>query len=628
METAGVAIGVVSAVGLIGQIFDGCVKAYSYFTAAANLGKDSERLLCKIRIEEMRLMVWGREWGVKEGKLEAHLASSSTTNNGENASLKKLAATILQQLLDTIGDTKKLKDRYGIKEEGLSSSKGDVGPGRTLSSEGYISPTSPSRTWGDLKLRARWVVSDRDKFEVLLQDLKDYNDGLERLFPPSRIATLQRTWTNELLSTAKRDVSQLNLLETCSSGVYPQLTASANLKQLRINLDARECSKYKPTAELRIPMWSIKLDDDNEKEKDGNGDSDGDGKRVNGGDGKRVNGRYKKTQDSSEEQAVIIEWITYDEEDDLDTRLAILQRVDNLARMVHSASNRHPDLHTLDCMGYIADTQGMRYGLTYRCPEVTPGCSSPTSPLSPSSGPSSGSSGLSYPETLASLIGNPQNRTPYLNHRFELAHTLAVALWSFHSLDWLHKNFCPNNILFFPSSSPSSSSPTSPTSPSSSTIQEINRLSTPHVTGFDSSRPDYLKEMTIGTKNDLQQDSYRHPASLGIWRSTYRKSFDIYSLGLVLLEIGLWKSIQDFRKRCNYSPVMFRDKVVLNVLVPGLGSKTGRRYQSVVERCLLGSKTTGGGGGTGKEAKEAEEEDMRVERDMEWIVQMLESLRV
>ncbi len=570
MEAAGVAVGVVSAVGLIGQIFDGCVKAYSYFTAAANLGKDSERLLCKIRIEEMRLMVWGREWGVKEGKLEAHLAAA---NNGENDSLKKLAATILQQLLDTIGDTKKLKDRYGIKEERTTSLKGDfagAGPGRTLSDGHNISPTS--MTWGDLKLRARWVVSDRDKFEVLLKDLKDYNDGLERLFPPSRIATLQRTWTNELLSTAKRDVGQLSMLETASSGVYPQLTASANLKQLRINLDARECTKIKPTSELKIPIWSIKL--------------------LGDGDGKRVNGRYTRNQNSTEEEAVIVEWITYEEEDDLDARLTIYQRVDNLARMVHSASNRHPDLHTLDCVGYLADAQRMRYGLTYRCPEVT------------TLGAAESSS--SYPETLASLIGNPQHRTPYLNHRFELAHTLAVALWSFHSLDWLHKNFCPSNILFFPSpSSPSSS-------PLSSSEDTINRLANPYVTGFDSSRPDYLTEMTVASKNDSKHDSYRHPDSLGMWRETYRKSFDMYSLGLVLLEIGLWKSIQDFRKR--YTPAQFREKVVLPVLVPGLGSKTGRRYQSVVERCL-----------NTRSAKDAEE---LVEKDIEWIVLMLESLRV
>ena len=534
MEIAGLSLGVVSAVGLIGQIFDGCVKAYSYFTAAANLGKDSERLLCKIRIEEMRLMVWGREWGVKEGRLEAHLAAM----HGENDGLKKLAETILQQLLDTIGNTKKLKDRYGVKEE---MAKGET--------SGANRPTDANiaSAWGDVKLRARWVVSDRDKFEVLLKDLKDYNDGLERLFPPSRIATFQRTWTNELLQTAQRDVGQLNLLEAASGGNYPQLTNLASLKQLRINLDERESTKFKPTSELKIPKTSI---------------------LYISGDDKRVDGEYTGSGGGSSE-AVIIEWIPYEPGDDLDTRLTIYQRVDNLARMVHSASNRHPDLHTLDCVGYLDDSEHLRYGLTYRCPV---------------------SGARSHPETLASLIGNPQHRTPCLNDRFQLAHTLAVALWSFHSLDWLHKTFCPSNILFF---------------------HDLYKLEQPYLTGFDSSRPDYLNEMTVASKNDLKHDTYRHPDSLGIWRETYRKSFDVYSLGLVLLEIGLWKNINDFRKR--YTPAQFRDKVVLHALVPGLGSKTGRRYQAVVERCL-----------NSQNAKGSDE----VEKAMEWIVLTLESLRV
>ena len=81
-------------------------------------------------------------------------------------------------------------------------------------------------------------------------------------------------------------------------------------------------------------------------------------------------------------------------------------------------------------------------------------------------------------------------------------------------------------------------------------------------------------------------DIHRHPDSLdGMSRKPYCKSFDMYSLGLVLLEIGLWKSLQTYH-RPQYSATKFRDKVVLSVLVPGLGSKTGNRYREVVEKCL------------------------------------------
>ncbi|KAI9828614.1 MAG: hypothetical protein M1826_005996 [Phylliscum demangeonii] len=555
-----------SAVGLLGQIFDGCVKAYSFFTAAANLGKDSERLLCKIRIEEMRLTVWGREWGVAEGKLEANLdlaaAATSSHASGGNDGLKKMAEMILKQLLDTIGNSKKLKERYGVTEapSSIKSDGGHMLREREPSSDGNNhgsgsggggSGNKIRSGFGDLKLRAKWVIRDKDKFEVLLNDLKDYNDGLERLFPPARIATLQRTWTYELLQTAQRDTDKLNLLETASSGVYPQLTTSASLKQLRINLDTTEPTKFKPTSALKIPRKALTFDAADE--------------------GRRIDGRYRRTDDGAEE-AVVIEWITFEPDTDLDTRLMIYQRVDNLARMVHSASNRHPDLHTLDGVGYLDDGEHLRYGVIYRCPAAARARS---------------------PDTLASLIDSAQLRTPDLNERFQLAHTLSVALWAFHSLDWLHKTFCASNILLFEGAA------------------ELRR---PYVAGFDSSRPDYLHEMTVAAKTDMKQELYRHPDSLGLWRQSYRKSFDIYSLGLVLLEIGLWKRVTEFQKP-KHTPATFRDKVILPVLLPRLASKTGRLYQAVVRRCLQGSAVEG-----------ADADDAG--KTMEWIVFMLESLRV
>jgi hypothetical protein len=56
-EALGTALSIVGAVGVLGQIFSGCIKAYAFFTTFSNLGRDSERLVCKIRIEEMRLLV-------------------------------------------------------------------------------------------------------------------------------------------------------------------------------------------------------------------------------------------------------------------------------------------------------------------------------------------------------------------------------------------------------------------------------------------------------------------------------------------------------------------------------------------------------------------------------------------
>jgi len=138
-------------------------------------------------------------------------------------------------------------------------------------------------------------------------------------------------------------------------------------------------------------------------------------------------------------------------------------------------------------------------------------------------------------------------------------------------------------------------------------------ISSPYLLGFDCSRPDQLTEMSIASQNPSSMDLHRHPNSLnGIERKPYCKSYDIYSLGIVLLEIGLWKVLQAYHKP-HYSAAKFRDKVVLSVLVPGVGSKTGGLYREVVERCLYAKENM-----TSVEAGNV----------MEYVVGTLESLRV
>ncbi|KAM0427480.1 hypothetical protein ACHAPT_007440 [Fusarium lateritium] len=542
-EAVGTALGVV---GVLGQLFAGCVKAYGFFTTAANLDNDSQRLLCKVRIEEMRLVVWGRDWGVAEGRLEAHLEST------RNPQLRSLALQILGELHSAVTDFNKLKDRYGlVDEEGGKSASLEVKGGKTKGGKKSPSPSrrgsrddesrksnglvktssaSSERSWGkELGLRAKWVIGDKDKFINLLKDLRDYNDGLERLFPLSHLPSFQRAWTHQLLESAQRDLTQLSLLETASTGVYPQLTTSANLKKLRINLDTRPQASFKPTFALKVPRPALELTDE-----EGGSNQRG-----------RSKGRHERAGD------VLIEWVDYDR-DDVDERVAHVRRLDDLARMMHSASECHPDLHSIDCVGYVDDSSRCRYGLVYKAP-------------SPSF------------STLHELIASPDLKTPDLDERVRLAHTLAVALWSLHSLDWLHKSLCSANILFFPSAfSTSAHSPTA----AAALVPDIQR---PYLTGFDASRPDFDQALSVAPRNPSIATLHRHPASLRGF--PHCKPMDVYSLGLVLLEIGLWKILQAYHKP-HYSADRWRDKVVRAVLVPGLGSKVGRRYRDVVEKCL------------------------------------------
>lgn len=477
-------------------------------------------------------MVWGREWGVLEGRFEEELKREEGIGNER---LRGLAMEILSELYRTITDFQRLREKYGVVEEsgGRDMIEGRESCDREVEKEKGGFGIGKLNLRSEMSKRVKWVISDKEKFTVLLQDLKDYNNGLEQLFPPSRLATLHRTWTNELLQGAHRDLGKLKDLEAASSGVYPALNVSANLKQLRINLDEKETKNFKPTYTLKIQRHALVV------------------KNSQMG---RTHGQYRNPS-LAEPQEIIVEWVEYEKED-LDARLNHLRRIDDLARMIHSASDRHPDLHTIDCLGYTDDSTSSRYGLIYRSL-------------------SSSSSTLNY------LITSNDFRTPDLGDRFKLAHTLSVALWSLHSLDWLHKNLCSSNILFFPSAYTNSTR-------ISKERENVPDISTPYLLGFDASRPDQMGEMSIASRNPTAADLHRHPSSLhssSCPRKEYCKSFDIYSLGLILLEIGLWKTLQTYHKP-HYSAEKFRDKIVVQNLVPGLGSKVGRGYREVVERCL------------------------------------------
>ncbi|KAF3072000.1 hypothetical protein CFAM422_005755 [Trichoderma lentiforme] len=555
-EALGTAIGVI---GFVGQLFDGCVKAYGYFTTASNLDSDSQRMMCKVRIEEMRLVVWGREWGVAEGKFDEHLSE-------RNPQLKVLATQILEQLHGTVTDFKKLQDRYGLVDEATAKGgkEADVSPPRKGSKDegkktnGFKTSSSTlnlssERSWRkEIGLRTKWVIGDKDKFSNLLKDLKDFNDGLEALFPPSQVQSFQRAWTHQLLDRAQRDLAELSLLENASSGIYPKLTNSANLKKLRINLDSKPQESFKPTFALKIGRTSLDIQDLDSP--------------------RRVQAHHVTAGD------VLIEWVDYDREE-IEERVVHVRRMDDLARMMHSASECHPDLHSIDCLGYTDDSANNRYGLVYKAP-------------------------ASSHSTLKTLISSPDLKTPDLDDRIRLAQTLAVAVWSLHSLDWLHKSICSSNIVFFPSAF--STSGLSPTA-SAALVPDI---SLPYLSGFGASRPELDIALSVVPRNPSIEDLHRHPASLR--GRPHIKPFDIYSFGLVLLEIGLWKVLQTYYK-AHYTAERWRDKVVLAVLVPGLGSKVGKRYREVVEMCLR----------VDEEMSSSEAGEL-----MEEVVNKLESIRV
>jgi serine/threonine protein kinase len=116
---------------------------------------------------------------------------------------------------------------------------------------------------------------------------------------------------------------------------------------------------------------------------------------------------------------------------------------------------------------------------------------------------------------------------PSLSLRISLCFQLAECLSNFHAVDWLHKGLRSQNTLFF--------------GPDVGSVD----LQKPYLTGLELSRPDARPELTDVAKPNPEADLYRHPLVQGGENAdAYRKSFDLYSLGIILLEVGCWSPIE------------------------------------------------------------------------------------
>jgi hypothetical protein len=90
------------------------------------------------------------------------------------------------------------------------------------------------------------------------------------------------------------------------------------------------------------------------------------------------------------------------------------------------------------------------------------------------------------------------------------------------------------------------------------------------------------------------RDIYKHPNLRGQQVTTkgdrvpiFDRKYDIYSLGVTLLEIGLWDAVSTFNLN-SPSPQHFAERLV-RVCKRDLGHRMGRTYRDVVLRCLDGS---------------------------------------
>ena len=128
------------------------------------------------------------------------------------------------------------------------------------------------------------------------------------------------------------------------------------------------------------------------------------------------------------------------------------------------------------------------------------------------------------PRSLRSYLSSGANHT--LTDRFKLAKQLAKSVSYVHTLGFVHKNVRPETILAFQ--------------------DNMSVLDSIFLTGFEKVRVADGRTRLSGD-SAWEKNLYRHPHRQGVNpEEAYVMQHDIYSLGVCLLEIGMWESFVSY----------------------------------------------------------------------------------
>ena len=201
----------------------------------------------------------------------------------------------------------------------------------------------------------------------------------------------------------------------------------------------------------------------------------------------------------SRDQKVLVEYKNYDGSLPAEAMKGLDGQVQQLASRLSSSGSHNL---TLPFQGYIKEEASRRYAFVFTYPTRVR---------------------HTLPESLNSIIKAARTDSRFsLTTRFRVAETVAKVLGNFHADGWVHKSVRSHSIMFFEglASQPYES---------------------PYLVDFEFSRPE-MAETLYTYDNDVEKNLYRHPERAGQPTVTFNKLHDIYALGVVLLEIGLWQS--------------------------------------------------------------------------------------
>lgn len=526
------------------DVFDKSIQAYGLYSTAQSLANVSGHLVAKLIIEERRLIQWGDGVGIKP------VAQAEQSNDREldhrlrnNDALYQTVRQVLAGIEETLTDVEKLTTKYGLQvfEEKYVSDETSLknelmlplrsqrfshelmsSSDRRGLSEALKTKQGQSRkvqASASIRKKFQWAVKDKGGFEELLDLLHYYNDSLYSLLPKANINAIERDVLANLIDAATSE----RLLQYAT-------VASPSAQSIQNDFAATQYTTIASAATASLQITDVDhLQPVNVWISETSISYDGEASRLG-----TIPRQGRTPARVFVERKTHLSYMDYSR--NIRARKATMERFKELALLLKEP--RHFGFATMTCLGVVTDMNDEHlFGegeikLVYELPPAA-------DPLTP-------------PVSLHDLLSLDEYRSeepPEVDVRFQLVNTLAKALHEMHCTGWLHRNITSNNIFFLKTKNGSG-------------IESLD-LEKPYMAGFDAARS--FASLTSRGLPSLNFEAliYIHPGYLlhREWsqhharrgdtgdRLFYMPRHDYYSIGLVFLEIGLWRSLHSFLLR-------------------------------------------------------------------------------
>ncbi|RMZ78066.1 hypothetical protein DV737_g4059, partial [Chaetothyriales sp. CBS 132003] len=583
VDAVGTAIGGIS---LAIQLLDGALKGYTFFLAVGDFPVSCLHLRTRLEIEQKNILDFSEAaefLGVTKVENEATVPRILRNNYLVLGSIFKQIESKLDTLAsfttrykelesdkveeedeDVIGAIVEKKEQTPILLKWLGAAKARE---HALGTNHIIKYYRIGKSIVQHPKRLRWAAIDEKKFKTVLDELAGYNAYLRGMLDGEYTRRLDertvKTYQEMVLVRDKID-DLTRLVHNAMHGYDGhKLQALALTKSLTVANDAADDEKPPQYVDL---IKVDKLEFKHVKVENAPTTEDVAIERQ------RSIGTFQTSDASEARVPVFIEWKRYVPTTGASAKTMpgapLAENTDRVKGLVKILqSSKLDSFRAPDCVGFFDLRDGATdhshlipslFGVVYRIPG-----DSSTAPA--------------MPITLLSQLGSQP--LPSLSVRMKLAYLISDSLLYFNSVRWYHKALRSDAIIFHQD-------------PKTKAVD----ITQPFLGGFEYARPGSATSTRVPPKPS--RELYVHPFYQGDQPREYARSYDIYALGIILLEIAYWQPISVILAGLFENPDgpsrKEAEELRGRLLAPGsphllkLKGLAGDRYFEAVRSCIAG----------------------------------------